>query len=133
MADRVGRKPMLIGALALASAATTLCAMAHSLEMLITLRFVAGIGLGGALPAVSSPDRGTRQTREPQRHGHADVHRLSDWARWWAAAVTAALLHLGWSNIFLGAGRRAFWLWPSRCCCPNRSNARLPTPPPGRG
>src|ERR1700730_9983539 len=54
LADRFGRKPMLIVSLGLASVATMLCADATSLEMLTGLRFLAGLGLGGGLPALIS-------------------------------------------------------------------------------
>jgi len=123
---------MLIGALALASAATTLCAMAHSLEMLITLRFVAGIGLGGALPAVSSLT--AEHARPENRNGTVTLMYIGyPMGAVVGGAVTRRCFTSDGQTYFWARGRRAFWLWPSRCCCPNRSNARLPTPPPGRG
>ncbi|HEX8605090.1 MAG TPA: MFS transporter, partial [Pseudoduganella sp.] len=50
LADRVGRRPLLLGAVAvfgLANLATAHCA---SLEALVALRFVTGLGLGAAMP-----------------------------------------------------------------------------------
>ncbi|GGY49077.1 MFS transporter [Pseudoduganella albidiflava] len=50
LADRVGRRPLLLGAVAvfgLANLATAYCA---SLEALVAWRFVTGLGLGAAMP-----------------------------------------------------------------------------------
>jgi MFS transporter, AAHS family, 4-hydroxybenzoate transporter len=50
LADRVGRKPLVILSLLLFGALTPLCARAGRPDVLIVLRFLAGIGLGGAMP-----------------------------------------------------------------------------------
>ena len=50
VADRVGRKPLLLVALLIIGAFTVLTAMAPSKPALIGLRFLAGVGLGGATP-----------------------------------------------------------------------------------
>lgn len=50
LADRVGRKPLIILSLILFGVLTPLCAWAGRADVLIALRFVAGIGLGGAMP-----------------------------------------------------------------------------------
>jgi AAHS family 4-hydroxybenzoate transporter-like MFS transporter len=50
IADRIGRKPVILGSLAvfgLLSLATTL---AHDLQTLAVLRFLTGLGLGGVMP-----------------------------------------------------------------------------------
>jgi MFS transporter, AAHS family, 4-hydroxybenzoate transporter len=51
LADKVGRKPVLVATTAFFGAATLVSAFSTSIEMLIALRFVTGIGLGGAMPA----------------------------------------------------------------------------------
>jgi AAHS family 4-hydroxybenzoate transporter-like MFS transporter len=51
LADRWGRKPVLIATTAFFGAATLASALSTSIEMLIALRFVTGLGLGGAMPA----------------------------------------------------------------------------------
>ena len=51
LADRWGRKPVLIATTAFFGAATLASAFSTSIEMLVVLRFVTGIGLGGAMPA----------------------------------------------------------------------------------
>ena len=50
LADRVGRKPMLVSATALFGLFTCLTAVADSVAVLLTYRFLAGLGLGGAIP-----------------------------------------------------------------------------------
>jgi MFS transporter, AAHS family, 3-hydroxyphenylpropionic acid transporter len=50
LADRVGRKPVFIGAVATFGVFTLGVALADSFSMLFLLRFLAGLGFGGALP-----------------------------------------------------------------------------------
>ena len=50
LADRFGRKPLLVAAALIFSAFTFLTAFAHSYATLLAVRFFAGIGLGGATP-----------------------------------------------------------------------------------
>jgi AAHS family 4-hydroxybenzoate transporter-like MFS transporter len=50
LADRVGRKWLVVGSVLLFGLATPLCAWAGSSGPLIALRFIAGIGLGAAVP-----------------------------------------------------------------------------------
>lgn len=51
LADKWGRKPVLVASTAFFGAATLASAFSPSIETLIALRFVTGIGLGGAMPA----------------------------------------------------------------------------------
>jgi AAHS family 4-hydroxybenzoate transporter-like MFS transporter len=48
--DKLGRRPVLIGATLFFSALTLLTARAASVEQLVVLRFIAGIGLGSIMP-----------------------------------------------------------------------------------
>jgi len=50
LADRIGRRPVLIGVTLFFSAMTVLTTSARSVEELLVLRFIAGIGLGGIIP-----------------------------------------------------------------------------------
>ena len=54
LADRVGRRPVLIGATLFFSAMTVLTARATSVQELLLLRLVAGIGLGTIIPNASA-------------------------------------------------------------------------------
>jgi MFS transporter, AAHS family, 3-hydroxyphenylpropionic acid transporter len=50
LADRIGRKPVFIAAVATFGVFTLGVALANSFTMLFVLRFMAGLGFGGALP-----------------------------------------------------------------------------------
>lgn len=50
--DRFGRKPVLIGAIALFASTTLLTVLTTSVAALTEVRFVAGFGMGGALPGL---------------------------------------------------------------------------------
>jgi AAHS family 3-hydroxyphenylpropionic acid transporter len=64
LADRIGRKPVFIGAVVAFGAFTLLVTMVSTFEMLFLARFCAGLGFGAALPnmmavasEVSPPDK----------------------------------------------------------------------------
>jgi AAHS family 4-hydroxybenzoate transporter-like MFS transporter len=50
--DRFGRKPVLVAAIALFAGISLLTPLTSSLGSLIAVRFVAGLGMGGALPGL---------------------------------------------------------------------------------
>lgn len=50
LADRIGRRPVLIGAAVLFSGFTLITARVSSINELLALRFLAGLGLGGIMP-----------------------------------------------------------------------------------
>lgn len=50
LADRAGRRPLLIANLVIFGAGTLLTALAPDLTVLMALRFLTGVGLGGAMP-----------------------------------------------------------------------------------
>jgi MFS transporter, AAHS family, 4-hydroxybenzoate transporter len=50
LADRLGRKTLLLAAIALIGVFTVLTALAHSVGTLMLFRMLAGLGLGGATP-----------------------------------------------------------------------------------
>ncbi len=52
VADRFGRKPMLMVSTAVFGVMTLTCATAETIEQLGLYRFIAGLGLGGAIPNV---------------------------------------------------------------------------------
>jgi AAHS family 4-hydroxybenzoate transporter-like MFS transporter len=54
LADRLGRKPILVGAVSIFGVCTLVCSLVHSLYWLTVLRFLTGLGLGGALPCAST-------------------------------------------------------------------------------
>jgi len=54
LADRVGRRPVLIAAALVFSSFTLAAARASNLNQLLALRFLAGLGLGGMVPNVTA-------------------------------------------------------------------------------
>ena len=52
IADRIGRKRVLVAAVALFGALSLLTPLAWSLNALVGIRFVTGLGMGGALPMI---------------------------------------------------------------------------------
>jgi AAHS family 4-hydroxybenzoate transporter-like MFS transporter len=103
LSDRHGRKPMLLAALSLASTMTFLCALADNFHELAALRFLAGIGLGGALPAVialTAEHAGPRK-----RSGTVTLMYIGyPLGAVVGGGLTAALLHTGWPTVFACAG-----------------------------
>ena len=51
LADRIGRRPVLIGALLFFAATSLFTSLASSVTQFVALRFLTGIGLGAAMPA----------------------------------------------------------------------------------
>lgn len=103
LADRIGRKPMLIAALLLAAVATGACGLVTTPGMLLPLRFIAGVALGGALPAVVTLT--AEHARPERRAGTVTMMYIGyPMGAVVGGAVTAALLHVGWPAIFLGTG-----------------------------
>ena len=52
LSDRIGRKPLMVAAMAIAAAMTALCAFAHSYPQLLLMRAALGFALGG-MPAIA--------------------------------------------------------------------------------
>ena len=103
LGDRFGRKPMLVAALLLAAVATGLCATASGPAMLLPLRFVAGLALGGALPAVIALT--AEHAAAEKRHAAVTLMYIGyPLGAVIGGALTAAALGLGWRAIFAGTG-----------------------------
>lgn len=54
LADRIGRRPIILGCLALMAAGMALAAQAHSVQALSAWRLLTGLGIGGMLASVSA-------------------------------------------------------------------------------
>ena len=101
LADRFGRRPMLLWALALAAVATALCAVAPNFPALCLFRFLAGIALGGALPAVSSLT--AEHAKRGTRNGTVTLTFIGyPMGAVVGGAITAGALQHGWRAIFWG-------------------------------
>src|SRR3984885_12656352 len=111
-ADRFGRKSMLIASLAVVGVFTVLCARSATPPQLMLLRALAGLGLGGALSAITALTAGNA----PDNRRRATVTRMFLGFPVGAivgGALTAAVMSaLGWRGVFLGGGICALLLIP---------------------
>ncbi|WP_312880158.1 MFS transporter [Paenibacillus phytorum] len=101
LADRYGRRMVLLGTLIIFSAASGLSAIATSFVILCVLRFVTGIGLGGELPVASTLVSESFPTNE---RGRAVVLLESFWACGWIIAALIAYFVIptyGWRAAFV--------------------------------
>jgi putative MFS transporter len=101
LADRFGRKPLFQSTLVIYSVGTGLCALAGSLGMLLGLRFLVGLGLGGELPVASTL---VSEFSPARRRGLMIVLLESFWAYGWVIAALIGYLLIpryGWRIAFL--------------------------------
>ncbi|KZE76803.1 MFS transporter [Paenibacillus polymyxa] len=104
LADRYGRRAILVWTLLIFSIASGLSALATGLGMLLVLRFIAGAGLGGELPVASTLVSESVPVKE---RGRAVVLLESFWAAGWILSALIAYFVIpkyGWQLAFvLGA------------------------------
>ncbi|MGO4275511.1 MFS transporter, partial [Paenibacillus sp. TAF58] len=101
LADRYGRRMVLLGTLIIFSAASGLSALATSFVILCILRFVTGVGLGGELPVASTL---VSESFPINERGHAVVLLESFWACGWIVAALIAYFVIptyGWRMAFV--------------------------------
>ncbi|WP_151736399.1 MFS transporter ['Paenibacillus yunnanensis' Narsing Rao et al. 2020] len=101
LADRFGRKSVLLWTLLIFSAASGLSAFATGYAVLCMLRFVAGFGLGGELPVASTL---VSESVPAKERGRAVVLLESFWAIGWIASALIAYFVIpdyGWRAAFL--------------------------------
>ncbi|MDP4097394.1 MFS transporter [Paenibacillus sp. P96] len=101
LADRFGRKAVLVWTLLIFSIATGLSALATGYAVLLALRFVAGIGLGGELPVASTLVSESVPARE---RGRMVVLLESFWAAGWIVSALVGYFVIpsfGWQAAFV--------------------------------
>ena len=111
LADRFGRRTMLLVSLALAAVFTLLCFFANSLPALMALRFLAGLGLGGVIPMIIAL---TAESMPPPLRTASVTWMFLGIPLGAVAggAIVAATLSYGWQAIFAGGGVAAALLLP---------------------
>jgi AAHS family 4-hydroxybenzoate transporter-like MFS transporter len=104
LGDRFGRKPILLLSLFVFAIFTVALAFQNSVGSLTALRFLAGLGLGGALPNATA----LIAESAPGRHRSLVVTITAlcvpVGGMVGAVAASAILPHLGWRNLFIIAG-----------------------------
>ncbi|WP_138755469.1 MFS transporter [Paenibacillus sinopodophylli] len=101
LADRYGRRAILMWTLIIFSVASGLSALAVGYAMLCVLRFVAGFGLGGELPVASTL---VSESMPAAERGRAVVLLESFWAGGWILAALISFFvipHYGWRLAFV--------------------------------
>ncbi|MDB5431959.1 MAG: hypothetical protein JWP35_3075 [Caulobacter sp.] len=116
LADRVGRKPVILGSVVVFGLFTLATAMTGAYEPLLAVRFITGLGLGGALPmiiAVASEQSGAKGSS-------ATVSAITACMPLGGAMVAlfaASPLGTDWRMIFVAGGvaplvlALALWRW----------------------
>lgn len=101
MADRYGRKSILLWTLLIFSIASGLSALATGFGVLCVLRFISGIGLGGELPVASTL---VSESMPAKERGRAVVLLESFWAVGWICAALIGYFiipEFGWQAAFV--------------------------------
>lgn len=109
LADKYGRKNILLWTLLIFSIASGFSALATGFIMLCLMRFVAGFGLGGELPVASTL---VSESMPVQERGRAVVLLESFWAAGWILSALIAYFvipHYGWRMAFIIGALPAFY------------------------
>ena len=97
LADRIGRKNVIIACFILFSVFTGLCGFADSPTSFSTYRFIAGLGLGGIMPNVIA----LMTDYSPKENAQLNGFYCPDWLLYWRHA-RACVIHILYSQIRLG-------------------------------
>ncbi|WIV18115.1 MFS transporter [Paenibacillus polygoni] len=109
LADKYGRKAVLMWTLLIFSVASGFSALATGYVFLCLIRFVAGIGLGGELPVASTL---VSESVSAKERGRAVVLLESFWAAGWIISALISFFIIpeyGWRVAFLIGALPAFY------------------------
>ncbi|AYB42109.1 MFS transporter [Paenibacillus lautus] len=109
LADKYGRKNILLWTLLIFSIASGLSALATGFVMLCFMRFIAGFGLGGELPVASTL---VSESMPVHERGRAVVLLESFWAAGWILSALIAYFVIpdyGWRTAFVIGALPAFY------------------------
>jgi MFS transporter, AAHS family, 4-hydroxybenzoate transporter len=104
VADRVGRKPVLVGAALIFGVGSLLTATAQSVEALMAFRVLTGLGMGGAMPNAIAL---TSEYMPRRRRGTAVTTMICGFSLGAAVGgfVAAAIIpRFGWESVFVVGG-----------------------------
>jgi len=104
LADRIGRKPVIVGSALLFGTASLLTATAHSIPSLLLFRLATGIGLGASLPTMIALEA----EYMPKRFRATSIviagSGFSLGATLGGLASARLLDHFGWQSVFVAGG-----------------------------
>ncbi|AJY74631.1 MFS transporter [Paenibacillus beijingensis] len=126
LADRVGRKPILIATILLFSVASGLSALTTTFAAFLVLRFIIGVGLGGELPVSST----LVSESVPEKHSGRTIVLLDTF--WVAGWVISALIsffvipRFGWQWALVICALPAFYTVFLRKGIPDSPSFRQP-------
>ncbi len=126
LADRFGRKPIMIGGFLLFALASVGCAMATNIETLMLCRFLQALG-GSAGPVLGRA--AIRDIYTPREAARIMAILASIMALAPAIAPTIGgflVSGLGWASIFIVPAGYALWWWPSVFPSPCARNTASP-------
>jgi benzoate transport len=112
MADRFGRRPVVLTAAAIAGLGMLLAAFSRDMTDLYLLRAITGFGIGGTIASVAvivseyAPDRWRRTALAIYATGYSIGATVG------GAAAAVAIPHYGWRAVFVIGGTMALVLWP---------------------
>ncbi|USK60987.1 MFS transporter [Peribacillus asahii] len=109
MADKVGRKNILIITLLLFSIGSGLSALVGTVSLFLILRFFIGMGLGGELPVASTL---VSESVEPSKRGRVVVLLESFWALGWILSALISYFIIptyGWRIALILSALPAFY------------------------
>ena len=104
LADRVGRKRMLVVCALGFGLFTLLCAYITSVEQLALFRFIAGLGMGGAVPTAIAFGTEYAPTRSRATVATAMYAGVPVGATVSGLAAVYLLPHFGWQSLFVMGG-----------------------------
>ena len=112
VADRLGRRRIIIASTAAFGVATLTTVLAHDINTLLIIRFLTGLGLGGAMPNAIA------LTSEFSPHRRRATMVMSMFAGFSIGAAAGGLIaatmipHFGWRSVFLVGGAAPLLLVP---------------------
>lgn len=112
LADRVGRKRVMVWATVAIGCFTMLCAWAESLRALELLRFMTGLGLGAAVPNALAHIAEYAPIRRRASVISITFCALAAGAALGAVAATALVPRYGWAAVFIAGGIGTWALCP---------------------
>jgi MFS transporter, AAHS family, 4-hydroxybenzoate transporter len=131
LGDRLGRKPVLIGCVAILGAFSMLIAWSTGLLSLTVLRFIACLGLGGGVPLTIALATDYAPTRSPRRLVILMSTGLAVGSTASGFISRQFVTTLGWEAIFIFGGALPIVLMPLLILLLPESRA-LRTQPPAR-